>query len=82
MDLAMSVTPVAAPVAIVSLIVDDVLARIGTGIDFSALFVVESTPTVASVRSLTDAADGELGTPNGVIINAAGVTHTSSASWS
>ena len=42
----------------VSLNVDDVLARIGNGVDFSDLIVVESTPATASVPSLTAASGG------------------------
>jgi hypothetical protein len=45
-----------------SSIVDDVLARIGTGVDFSALFVLESNPTTASVPSLTAASGAGLAT--------------------
>jgi len=56
--------------SITSLTVDDVLARIGNGIDFSVLFVVESNPTAAAVPSLTAASGRGLATLNGVNINA------------
>lgn len=53
-----------------SSIVDDVLAHIGAGVDFSALFVLESNPTTASVPSLTAASGAGLATHHSVNINA------------
>jgi hypothetical protein len=55
---------------VVSCIADDVLARLGNGVDFSSLFVVESNPTSSRVGPLTQAAVGELATSQGVNINA------------
>ena len=54
----------------ISLAVDDVLARIGNGIDFSDLFVVESTPATCPVPSLTAASGRGIATLHGVNINA------------
>ena len=55
---------------VVSSNVDDVFARIGSGVDFSSLFVAQSNPTTSRVRPLILATGGELATLQGVIVNA------------